>query len=81
MLTPVVLIEIGETEDVGFNFFNSFPVDLQLKVVIKPKETDITVAAENRGNCRVAATLKTLLKAPVGDGTVEPIPCPGWLWK
>ena len=52
-------------EDVGFNFFNSFPVDLQLKVMIEPEETDITIAAENRRDCRIAATLKALLKAPI----------------
>jgi hypothetical protein len=65
MLTPIALIEIGETEDVGFNFFNSFPVNLQFKVVVKPEETDITIAAENRRDCRITATLKPLLKAPV----------------
>jgi hypothetical protein len=70
MLTPIALIEIGETEDVGFNFFNSLPVDLQLKIVVEPEETHITIAAENRRYCRIAATLETLLKASVS-----------WRWK
>ena len=65
MLMPVALIEMGETENVGFNFFNFFPVDLQFKVLVKLEETDIAVAAENRCDCWIATTLKPFLKTPV----------------
>ena len=67
MLIPSALIEMRETKDVGFNLFNSFPMNLKFKVLVKPKETYKPIPAEHRGDRRIAAALQPLLKRPVNS--------------
>lgn len=40
----MALIEICETEDVGFNFFDSFPVNFKFKVLVNPEKTDYAIS-------------------------------------
>ena len=65
MLAPVALIEMGETEDVGFNFFDSFPVYFDFKVVVETEETYKSIPAEDCRDGWIAPTLKTFLKSTV----------------
>src|SRR5438552_235089 len=66
MLIPVALIDICETVDVGFNFFYSRAMNFESQIVVQPEEANITVPAEDCGNCWKATPLKPFLEIAVG---------------
>jgi hypothetical protein len=65
MLAPVALIEVGETEDVGFNFFDSFPVNFDFKIMVETKEANKSIPAKDCSYIWITATLKAVLEPAV----------------
>src|SRR5260370_4470192 len=63
---PRKLIEVGETVNTGCMIFNSFPIDLDLKVLVQPDEPHIAIAAEDRHQRQMPTAIKPLLEAFIG---------------
>src|SRR5258706_6643048 len=54
---PRRLIDVGEAVNAGRMIFDSFPVDFDFEVLVHSHEPDETVAAEDRHQCKVTASL------------------------
>ena len=65
MLAPVALIEMSETEDVGFNFFDSFPVYFDFKAMVETKKANKSIPAKDRSYIWITAALKAFLEPAV----------------
>jgi hypothetical protein len=59
---PRILIDLLETVNAGRNIVNSFPVDFNFRVLIKPDKTHVAVPTENSHQREVAGAFKTLLE-------------------